>query len=657
MKDEGGRQALAEPLFLHNQGLRLLLFGGKGGVGKTTCATAAALRLSARAAEGSFLLVSTDPAHSIEDSLAGCAPSDNLRVLVLDAGQYLAAFHARNGPTLREIAAAGTFLDDDDINQFLSLSLPGLDELMAFLEISSWVEARQYDCIVVDTAPSGHTLRLLAMPELIRTWLSMLEALLAKRRYMRRVFSRDSSPDRLDLFVSQWQDSLERMERLLRDPASSQFVPVTIAEPLSVHETLALSKKLRGWRIPVSDLIVNRLHVASDCPACSAAASVEQLQIQQLLRGTNVPGSAWGIELLAEEVRGLEPLSGFWEHARPIIRTPASAAGLHVSLPPAVRNPAAPPSPEMRFVLFAGKGGVGKTTLACVTAVRLARDFPEKRVLLFSTDPAHSLSACLRVEIGPRPTVLFPGLTAVEIDAQAEFGKLKARYAEDLERFLESVSRGFDLTFDSVVLERMMDLAPPGLDEIMALTRIVEFLARSSYDLFVLDCAPTGHLIRLLELPDLVNQWLKAFFNLFLKYERILRLPGFADELVGISRNLKKLRGLLQDPARSVLYAVSIPTQMALEETKDLVAACGRLGIAVPSVFLNLMTPPGDCRLCSSLRRRERLVAEDLRRMFPKKQHTLIYRQEEIAGLERLEEFGRHLYKPGREELIACGAR
>ena len=95
---------------------------------------------------------------------------------------------------LREIAAAGTFLDDEDINQFLNLSLPGLDELMAFFEISSWVEARRYDCIVVDTAPSGHTLRLLAMPELIRRWLGMLEALLAKRRYMRRVFSRIRQP-------------------------------------------------------------------------------------------------------------------------------------------------------------------------------------------------------------------------------------------------------------------------------------------------------------------------------------------------------------------------------------------------------------------------------------------------------------------------------
>lgn len=484
----------------------------------------------------------------------------------------------------------------------------------------------------------------------------MLEALLAKRRCMRRVFGRESSPDRLDLFVAQWKSSLQRMETLLRDPARSQFVPVTIAEPLGVHVTLALFKDLSGRKIPVSDLIVNRLHFESDCPACSAAASVEQFQIRQLLAGMEAPGSAWGMELFAEEVRGLDLLSEFWEHARPISRTPVRSARSGLSYEPAVLHPATPPSPDLRFVLFAGKGGVGKTTLSCATAVRLARDFPKKRILLFSTDPAHSLSACLQKKIGPQPALLFPGLTAMEIDPQAEFGKLKARYAEDLQRFLDSISRGFDLTFDRVVLERLMDLAPPGLDEIMALTRIMDFLARSSYDLFILDCAPTGHLIRLLELPDLIDDWLKTFFNLFIKYERILRLPEFADELVRISRNLKKLRGLLRNPARSVLYAVSIPAQMALEETKDLVAACDRMGMAVPSVFLNLMTPPGDCRLCSSLVRRELLVVEGFRKMFPEKPQTLVYRQPEIAGLERLEEFGQCMYQPAGREMAGCDA-
>jgi arsenite-transporting ATPase len=247
---------------------------------------------------------------------------------------------------------------------------------------------------------------------------------------------------------------------------------------------------------------------------------------------------------------------------------------------------------------------------------------------------------------------LFPGLTAVEIDAHAEFAKLKARYAEDLERFLKSVSQAFDLTFDRVVLEKMLDTAPPGLDEIMALTRIMEFLSSNRYDLFVLDCAPTGHLIRLLELPEIINEWLKAFFGVFLKYERILRLPGFAQDLVGISRNLKKLRELLRNPAASVLYAVSIPTGMALEETRDLVDACGRMGIAVPVLFLNLMTPPRDCRLCESVRRRELLVVEIFRRAFPGKRQTLVYRQGEIAGMARLEEFGRNLYEPDLQEMV-----
>ena len=73
-------------------------------------------------------------------------------------------------------------------------------------------------------------------------------------------------------------------------------------------------------------------------------------------------------------------------------------------------DPAPPPSERMRFILFAGKGGVGKTTLSCVTAVRMAHDFPEKRVLLFSADPAHSLSACLQTQIGSRPKLLLPGL-------------------------------------------------------------------------------------------------------------------------------------------------------------------------------------------------------------------------------------------------------
>jgi len=644
------------PSFLEQGGLALLLFGGKGGVGKTTCAASSALRMAGLAPARSVLLVSIDPAHSLQDSLAGLTPPANLKILELDAQEYLGKFRAENGQKLREIAAAGTFLDDEDINRFLNLSLPGLDELMAFLEISGWLEDRRYDSIVVDTAPSGHTLRLLAMPGLIRKWLRMLDTLLAKRRYMRKVFGKSVGRDQLDLFVGQWDASLRRTETLLRDPSRCRFVPVTIAEPLSVRETAALLAELRQWRIPAPDLVVNLLHPPNGCPTCSSARALEQQQVERLrtVLGGSLQ-SLWGVDLFAEEVRGRDLLSAFWDHATPIAPAPPGAPESQPVPQSGVvaANPPPYPPPGIQFLLFSGKGGVGKTTLACATAVRLARDSPEKRILLFSTDPAHSLSACLKVEIGPRPTELCPGLTAIEIDAEAEFRALKAQYAKDMEGFLESVSAGFDLTFDRQVLEKIMDLAPPGLDEIMALTRIIDFLVHDRYDLVLLDSAATGHLIRLLELPEVIDQWLKTFFSFFLKYERVLRMPGFSSQLIVLSKNLKRFRKLLGDPARAALYAVGIPTQMAVDETRDLLEACDRLGIAVPALFLNLVTPPGDCSLCSALEHRESLAARDFRRLFRNKQMTLVYRQGELSGLDRLEELGRNLYRPAsREEAV-----
>lgn len=485
-------------------------------------------------------------------------------------------------------------------------------------------------------------------PALIRNWLSMLDALLAKLRYMRKVFGRSESPDSLDLFLSKWWASLRRMNKLLRDPARCQFVPVAIAEPLSVRETAELRKELQRGRIAVSNLVINQLHPPSACATCSEANAREDEQIRQLC-STNGPVAAWAVDLFAEEIRGAKLLSRFWDHARLIDGAAAIAPQLPGRRHPRVETPAVLPSPEIQLVLFTGKGGVGKTTLSCATAVRLARDFPEKQILLFSTDPTRSLSACLNVEAGPQPVHIVAGLSAMEIDAPAEFEALKTRYADDIQKFLETVAAGFDLTFDRVVLEKMMDLAPPGVDEVMALTRILDLLVHDRFDLFVLDSAATGHFVRLIELPALIDEWLKTFFQVLLKYDRVLQLPRFSDQLVELSKNLKRFRKLLTDPARAVLNVVSIPTQMAWEETKDLLAACDRLGIAVPAIFLNLMTPPGGCDLCASLRRRELAAVTSFRQAFPNQQLSLVYRQGQPVGLERLEELARGLYQTSSE--------
>jgi arsenite-transporting ATPase len=640
------------PLFLRNSHLRILFFGGKGGVGKTTCATATALRLAKRTAEASFLLVSTDPAHSLADSLADTTLPCNLKVIELDAGKSLTAFKKNHTQKLREIASRGTFFDGEDINEILDLSLPGMDELMAFLEIAGWVENETYDCIVTDTAPTGHTLRLLSMPALIKRWLDALDALLAKHRYMKKLFSGSYRPDDLDKFLSGLAGSVKQMEALLQDPERCCFVPVMLAEALSVTETSRLLEGLKQSKIPVTDIVVNRLYPESVCMVCSDRHIRQMGELGQL-EGKISSYSLWGVQQYPEEIRGPAPLEVFWDglvalNNQPqlnILKIQRGRQSTIANRQSKIQNPKSKlPVPEKRLLVFAGKGGVGKTTLACATAVRMARTFPDKGVFLFSTDPAHSLSDCLRKRIGPEPTELIPGLTAMEIDAQAEFDGLKKKYAAELERFLVALSPGLDLTFDREVMERVMDLSPPGLDEVMALTLAMGFLAEDQYQVFVLDSAPTGHLIRLLETPELIQQWLKMFFNLFLKYKRVFRLPGVSEQMIRISKDLKRLRALLKDFDRSALYAVTILTEMAFQETADLVDACRRMGINVPALFLNLATPASECPLCSALYRNEEQIRKKFERTFPGKSQVLVRYMGETRGMQQIQALGDEIY-------------
>ena len=664
------------PSFLNGGHPRLLFFGGKGGVGKTTCATATALKLAGRSPNASFLLVSTDPAHSLADSMADSPFPPNLEILELDAQECLSNFKSEHNEKLREIASRGTFFDDEDINQVLELSLPGLDELMAFLEISRWVEDKRYDCIVVDTAPTGHTLRLLAMPELIRKWLDALDALLAKHRYIKKLFKGSYQRDELDQFLLGLFGSVKKMNALLRDPVGCRFVPVTLAEELSIRETVNLLEELKRSKIPVTDIVVNRLYSESTCKVCSDRRAQQIRELGELPEKLS-DYSFWGVPVHLKEIRGADTLNMFWENVStleipkspirnpkseipkflnsPIINHQSSIINPKSKLDRMVELPGNFPSPETKLLILAGKGGVGKTTPACATALRMARDLWDKEVLLFSTDPAHSLSACLEAEIGPEETRLAPGLTVMEIDAQAEFETLKKQYAQELERFLGAVSHNLDLTFDREVMERIMDLSPPGLDEVMALTLAMEFLAQGRYDVFILDSAPTGHLIRLLETPELIDQWLKLFFNLFLKYKRVFRLPKISERLVQISKQLKRLRALLNDPGRSAVCAVSILTEMAFQETVDLVAACERMGVSVPILFLNLATPASECPLCSAHYLQESQIRGKFQETFPKKQQPLVYAQGELRGMQRLEELGEALYKPitGKPEFQA----
>ncbi len=647
------KQALV-PKFLHDEDLRLLLFGGKGGVGKTTCASAAALSLAHQRPQSPFLLVSTDPAHSLLDCFADSAPPDNLALCEIDPQQSLERFRARHQEHLRTIALRGTFLDQSDVAQFLDLSMPGLDETMALLEIVAWVKQERYACIVVDTAPAGHTLKLLGLPALMRRWIAALEAMLAKYRYMAQLYRGTYRKEAVDLYLEETLADLKNLWTLLRSTKRCRFVPVMLAEALSVHVTQVMLRELEQLGLPVREIVVNRLlSQQSGCADCVEWASRQMLGIKELTQAFS-KYAFWGLPLFLDEVRGTERLLSVWEQARPLTQadwplaavTPSGELNSAITGHSPVSNPAPLPANSMKLILFAGKGGVGKTTLACASALRLAQERRGKEILLFSIDPAHSLAACLGCEIGAQETRVAPGLSVIELDARAEYESLKRDYATEVTGVFGrgQGQNGADLAFDREVMERMLDVAPPGLDEMLALTRIVDLMDRKRYDYFVLDTAPTGHLLRFLEMPELIEKWLKTFFALFLKYREVFWLPRISGMMVDLSKKLKAFRRLLIDVRQAALVAVTIPTEMAYAETLDLLAACQRLGLAVPILFVNMVTPPSSCPTCSALRRAQGSVLERYRTKCADRSLALVFRQEEPRGFERLRALGRALY-------------
>ena len=637
------------PSFISDPKLRLLLFGGKGGVGKTTCASATALRLAEQYPGGSFLLLSTDPAHSLWDCMQGFRTPSNLDIIELDTPAMLRGFQNEHREKLKEIALRGTFLDEEDSENLVTLSLPGLDEVMALLDVSRWLESSRYQCIVVDTAPTGHTLRLLAMPHLMEQWLQALDTLLSKHRYMKAVFKGTFKADEIDRFVLDLFETLKNIQSVLRDASICRFVPVMVAEKLSIHETEMLLERLSDTAIAVEDVLVNKLVPSDNCAVCRSIYHIQQDALASL------DTCKWfgqlkmcGIPLFSRELCHDQKLSEtFWRQARP----------LETWEFPYIHPPKLLPGPDddaafdhplagFKLIVFGGKGGVGKSTLACAGALSLARSQPDKRFLLLSTDPAHSLSDCLGMVVGSYPKNVASNLWVQELNAQEAFQSLKEEYGTELEAFFENSFRNIDPTFDREVMQRIFDLSPPGVDEIMAISQSMEHLSSKYYDVLIVDSAPTGHFVKLLTLPELIEEWLHVIFGIFLKYHLVKQLPRVAERLVKFSKDLKFFRALLKSPDEATAVAVGIPSRMALAETIDFVSACQKIGIHISLLLMNMVTPKGDCPICMERHQIEQNIMEEFRLIFAGIQHVVVFRQDKPEGTEKLERLGMSIFRP-----------
>jgi arsenite-transporting ATPase len=558
----------------------------------------------------------------------------------MDAAAALAKFAQQHRPTLARIADRGTFLDQADIKELLDLSLPGMDEVMALLELSDSDRVENYARIVVDTAPSGHTSRLLLLPAVFAHWIGALERLAEKHRFMISQFTRGRQrEDDVDLFLRELAERLERVRAMLYDPAVAAFMLVTIPEAMSIEETSRYFAFLRRERLPVTDLVINRVESEhDDCPFCRARVSAQKPHLKQIarefgaLRMNRVPQ-------LSDEVRGLKALRSFarltWEPEgaaairrrdgnalvkRPGVRVSRAnrttiAASSRLCIPePFVIEP-------KRLLIFGGKGGVGKTTMAAAAALALAKSDSTARVVVFSTDPAHSLSDSFGEKIGERKTGLGgqKNLDGMEINPAARFEEFKTGYRAWTDDLFDSLTAGsrWEIQFDREAMRELVALAPPGIDEIAALSAISDLLKEGVYKSIVLDTAPTGHLVRLLELPDLALAWVHTFMKLLLKYKDLMRDGSIAEDLLAMAKNIKPVAALLADATDCEFIGVAIAERMSLEETVRLTKTLGRLKVPMRSLVINNVIPAeaaAACDFCAARRGTQLKVIEAFRR-------------------------------------------
>jgi arsenite-transporting ATPase len=255
---------------------QLILFGGKGGVGKTTCASAAAVQLAEAGLR--TLLLSTDPAHSLSDCLEQeigpeITPVDGVRDLwavEMSAEKLYVEFREEHGEEISRILETGTYLDAEDIADLLSLPIPGLDEVMGFKELVDLMEREEYDLYILDTAPTGHALRLLALPEVLDQWIRILARIRYKYHYVVFRLSGKQVNEAADDFLFTMKQALKKVHAMLRDPDRCEFVVVTVPETMVIAETRRLGKALATFGIAVKHVIVNRV-ISSDrqeCPFC-----------------------------------------------------------------------------------------------------------------------------------------------------------------------------------------------------------------------------------------------------------------------------------------------------------------------------------------------------------------------------------------------------
>ncbi|SRR5579883_213597 len=604
--------------------LHLAMFSGKGGVGKTTLACGFARRWAQQFPHESILLLSTDPAHSLGDVLqmpiadtpTAVADLPNLKVRSLDAELLLQTFKQDYGHILELLVERGSFVENEDLTPVWDLSWPGLDELMGILEIQRLLRAQEASRIVVDMAPSGHTLNLFELMDFLDEFLSALELFQEKHRFISQSFTGRYTADEADAFLQSMKADLADGRQLLQNQDFTACLVVAIAEPMSFLETQRFLAALEALHIPVGALFVNRLLAVEGSQAAGrlGGAILNDSASRHTNTTSSLPPTPYPspplLDRLAEQQQLLPKFIALAK-SLPVFAVPQQAEEptgaialdylvtqiQRASVAAPVINPTSIVIPDKilpgfkdfmaegrQLILVGGKGGVGKTTVAAAIAWGLAEQHRDRKIRVISIDPAHSLGDAFGQPLGHHPVTLTPNLSGQEVDAACVLEQFRQDYLWELADMMSGESGDADTTlkiaYGPEAWRKIVAQALPGIDEMLSLVTVMELLESKAQDLIVLDTAPTGHLLRFLAMPTAMGDWLAWIFKLWIKYQDVLGRTDLMGRLRTLRQRVVQAQKKLKDPQYTEFIGV-IQAQVAVTaEAQRLAATLATMGVA-----------------------------------------------------------------------------
>ena len=565
----------------------------------------------------------------------------------LNSERLFGEFLASHKEKILDLIDKGSIFSKEDIAPLINTALPGMAEMAALLGIRDALGSQKYSRIVIDTAPFGHTLRLFALPDQFVRFLEFLQLAASRDQVLANHFGGQHTSPTADI-VTEFKTMVSDIQNATSREA--ELILVTTGESFSLNESLRCATALAGQTPPIriSSVILNRAAPeGTKCRRCANAHGSRRLGLQFLSR--YFPGTRVQVgEDPGGPIMGCSALLDFGEHI-------FSGKRLRYKLRPPASGPlnfekVTWPVLDSSLSLVLGKGGVGKTTISAALGFN-TRKRTRKSVEICSVDPAPSLDDVFETKVGAvsKPVLKDMKFLASELDAVTLFHQWIAELQSNVDDTTTSEISGIhlDLSFERRLLSLLLEIVPPGVDEVLAIFRILDLMADKGTHV-VIDMAPTGHALELLRMPDRILSWTRPLLKTLALHRTLAFARDAGVKIAELNHRVRELSALLADPKEAAINIVMLPEILPDRETERLLKAIAALRSQVRRVFINraLLERRSHCSRCSTARQWQEATLSKIKRKLPKSEIVVVKNfPYEIAGRAALQSLTGELWR------------